>query len=827
VYTDPGDIPRLQLVGQQKEGQPEDSQQPELLPLEQTDVRARLTGFVGEVEVRQTYQNPHTEPIEAIYIFPLPENSAVNYMRMEIGERVIEAEIRRREEARREYEQARRRGFTAALLEQERPNIFTQSVANIAPGESIDVVVRYVQDLTYDAGQYEFVFPMVVGPRFIPGQELAGGQSGSGTHRDTDQVTDASRITPPYVGRGQRTGHDISLSVIADATLSVSDIEVPTHEVLVENQRDTGLVHISLPERDSLPNRDFVLRYRVAEEQPKATLFLSNDGGPGFFTLAIHPPTVDVDQLVGRREIIFVVDVSGSMSGLPLSLCRMAMRQALRSLRPVDTFNIITFAGRTSQAFEQPRPANDSNVRVALQVVEGMRAGGGTYMANAIDAALSPGVQQGRHRYVFFLTDGHVGNESSIIAGARSFVETLEGRQQRARVFGFGVGSSVNRHLLDGLSTAGRGVAVYATSREDPARGVNQFFRFIDHAVLEEVSVDWADLGPQGVMPSELPDLFASHATILHGRYDRPPTGQLSIIGHANNDQLRVPVTVRTVQVDGEPTQVLGSLWARSKVRDLEERLRWGEPNVADEITDLGLQYRLVTRYTSFVAVDRSRRVGQGDPTRIVQPVEMPEGVDAEAAGARTVRSISRSSTTTLVGVNQPQPSPPRAAAYSSNNMRRATGAGGRPRWSRASRAGSVDLDSMLDGALGGGRSRSKAASTKRAGSATPQRLTRSMILRSIRRLRPRLLRCYERGLAREPGLQGRLVMRFHVASNGRVLEPTVTSATLNDQGVQQCVTRVLRSASFPRHRESRPMLVVFPFAFAPDPANPGQGVLR
>jgi Ca-activated chloride channel family protein len=321
------------------------------------------------------------------------------------------------------------------------------------------------------------------------------------------------------------------------------------------------------------------------------------------------------------------------MSGQPLAMCRLAMRAALSSLRPVDTFNVVTFAGSTGTVFERPRPANDTNLREAFEYVDQMVAGGGTYMGDAVAVALTPEVEQGRSRYVFFLTDGYVGNEGEIMASAGRFVEALEARQQQARVFGFGVGSSVNRYLLEGLSREGRGIAVYATNREDPARAVNRFFRYVDRSVLRDVAVDWADLGATEVVPVELPDLFASHALVLHGRYGRLPTGALSVRGRTGRDEVRLPVTVRPVLVEGSPTEVLGALWARGRVTDLEEDLRAGQPTM-DEITRLGLEHHLVTQFTSLVAVDRSRRVGDGAPTTVVQPVEVPEGVDGEMAGA-------------------------------------------------------------------------------------------------------------------------------------------------------------------------------------------------
>jgi Ca-activated chloride channel homolog len=646
VLTDPGELPRLHVAGDQER----------LLPLEHTHVKARLLGFVASVEVSQSYQNPFDRPIEVTYVFPLPENSAVGAMEMHVGSRVVRAKIEERREARRIYEAAKRRGHTAALLEQERPNVFTQSVANIAPGEKIDVVIRYVQDLSYDAGRYEFVFPMVVGPRYIPGTTLDQALRGDGTHLDTDRVPDASRITPPVLGKGERSGHDISIEVLAETTLPIAEVTVPTHEVVMRKPAD-GTLRLALAEKGSIPNRDFVMRYRVAGKEPLATLVTSGEREGGYFALVVHPPDLDVESLVGRREITFVVDISGSMAGQPLGMCKIAMREALSRLRPYDTFNILTFAGATRKLFPRARPANRDNIADGLAFLARAQAGGGTEMGNAVTEALNPPIEAGRHRYVFFLTDGYVGDEEAIIAGSKDLVDAAARHGQKARVFGFGVGSSVNRHLLDGLSRAGNGLAVYATTREDPTTAVDRFFRYIDRAVLTDLRVSWGELGSFEIYPSPAPDLFASHPVILHGRYKSLSERPVVISARRGEERIELPVRVQETLATGDRGGIIGALWARSKVEHLQASAWVGmRPDAPAAITKLGLEYDLVTPYTSFVAVDESRRVGDGNPDRIVQPVEVPEGVDGVAAGARTGRPRTSLSQPPQVGPSGPPP---------------------------------------------------------------------------------------------------------------------------------------------------------------------------
>lgn len=653
LLTDPGGLPYIELA--RSEGDLN------RLPLKHTHVSASLNGMIAEVEVRQTYQNPATHPIEAVYTFPLPENSAVNFMQMVIGKRTITAEIEERAQARHRYDAAKREGFTAALLEQERPNIFTQSVANIAPGETIDVVVRYVQDLSYDRGEYEFVFPMVVGPRFVPGAPV--GASGTGSTPDTTSVPDASRISPPYLGRGERSGHDISVEVQANAGHPIAAFRAVTHQVSSRQTAD-GTLHVTLTEAASIPNRDFVLRYRAVDQKPLATLYTSGAGTRGYFSLVVEPPALDVETLVGRREVVFVVDVSGSMAGTPLSLCRRAMRTALEGLRPQDTFNIITFAGHTSQAFPEPRPANRANLERALAIVNEMHAGGGTYMANAIDAALAPNVESGRNRYVFFMTDGYVGNEAEILEKSAEFVRQHSAAGHRAKVFGFGVGSSPNRYLVSGLGKVGNGVSVYATNSEDPNRAVNQFYHYIDNAVLSDVRIDWGGLTARQVYPNEIPDLFASHPLVLHGQYGGRAQRAPRLFAKAGDREVEIPISVDAARTRGAPSEALGNLWARAQVDELEESLLDGSvPDAQARITRLGLTHHLVTRFTSFVAIDTSRRVGTGTAEQVVQPVDSPEGVDIEAAGGRVTISEQK---TVPIGETYgaaPKPSRPVEAA--------------------------------------------------------------------------------------------------------------------------------------------------------------------
>lgn len=607
AYTDPGALPELRDAAGRA------------LPLRHTAVHAALRGNIAAVQVWQRFHNDAREPLEVVYRFPLPENSAVSDLRMTIGERVIQADVMRREDARETFEGARVAGHTAALLEQERPNLFTQSVTNIAPGEDVLVEIRYLQTLTYDAGEYELVFPLVVGPRFSP---------------DDASVPDAARLSAPIAGPGLRTGHDVSIEVDVQAGPPILSFTAPTHEV--EGSLEGGRLHVHLAVKDRLPNRDFVLRYRVAGPEPSASVLLGerDAGGHGHYLMVVHPPAVDVDAVVGRREVLFVVDRSGSMSGPPLALAKQTVRELLARLRPVDAFDVVGFASGTERLFGRPRPANASNLVEALRFLDAMEGGGGTVMADAVQAALADEVAPGFNRYVLFLTDGWVGNEVQIFAGAQALVRRISRRGSVARVFGIGIGAAPNDFLLEGIATAGNGAARNITSREEPSQVVDAVMHDIDCPVLTGLAL--ADDGPLRAesYPAEIPDLFVSQPVVVVGRYQGDVGDTVALRGQRSGVAVELEVPVQRID---DADALLQTLWARAKVEHLSIGL-WHATDEGDaartieEITTLGLRHRLVTAHTSFVAVDGSRTIGSGHPSLVLQAVALP--ADAAPYGA-------------------------------------------------------------------------------------------------------------------------------------------------------------------------------------------------
>ncbi len=622
----------------------------EVFPLEHTAVHARLLGFVAQVRVAQTFNNPFREPLEAVYVFPLPQNAAVGEMSIRIGDRVVKGIIKTREEARAIYEEARREGKTTARLDQERPNIFTQWVANIEPGKKVIVEIVYDVVLSYHDGNYEFVYPMVVGPRYIPGAPDGKPPEGGGWSPDTDEVPDASRITPPVKRPGSRSGHDITLDVMLDPGMEIRDLRSSTHEVSVSKRPEVSptAVEVTIAPADRIPNKDFVLRYHLAGDAPAMSVLARRSALGGYFALLFEPPARSAAAEVAPKEIFFVIDASGSMSGEPMALVKRAMRFALRHLNPDDTFQIIRFSDKSSALGSAPLANTPRNIRRGLSYINGIRADGGTEMKAGIRAALRGRGGGGRLRVVCFMTDGYIGNEAEILGEIHRRID------EDTRLFAFGVGSSVNRYLLERMAEAGRGAVHYALLTEPPEDQIASFYERIRSPVLTHIEIDWKGLDVSALTPARIPDLFAGQPIHVVGRYAQPGQGRAIVRGRIGKRRVEyaVPVSLPAsagvelpetgAEVAGGAEalthvatnagkEVLARLWARAQIRQLVAR-QIHDPQEATRarITRLGLDYGLVTQYTSFVAVEQ-RVVNENGSLRTYQvPVEMPEGVSYE-----------------------------------------------------------------------------------------------------------------------------------------------------------------------------------------------------
>ncbi|MEP6707906.1 MAG: VIT and VWA domain-containing protein [Pyrinomonadaceae bacterium] len=647
-------------------------------PLKHTDVKAEISGFLSRVTVTQEFTNPFKEKIEAVYTFPLPENSAVDDMTMIVGDRTVRGKILRREQAEAAYEAAKTNGQVASLLNQERPNIFTQSVANIMPGEKVRITISYVETLRYEDGSYEFVFPMVVGPRYIPGSPT--GAQGNGFASDTNRVPDASRITPYPAPEGMRAGHDISIDISLDAGVPIDGLASKSHEILVD--RPVGEhAHVQLKDSATIPNKDFILKYDVAGRKVEDALLTTRTDRGGFFTLILQPPDRIAPADVMPKELVFVLDTSGSMSGFPIEKAKESMKLAMDGLYPQDTFNLITFAGDEHILFDQPVPATKENLLKAEKFLETREGGGGTEMMKAIKAALDPSDAQDHVRIVCFMTDGYVGNDMEIISEIQ--------KHANARVFAFGIGSSVNRFLLDKMAEQGRGEVEYVALNDDGSAAAKRFHERVRNPLLTDISVEWNGLPVADVYPKRIPDLFGAKPVILSGRYTAGGHGVIRLKGKMAGQDF-----VREVPVDLPESQgahdVLATLWARTRIDDLMSQDYNGaqqgnmQSDLQETITQLGLNYRLMTQFTSFVAVEEMIVTDGGKPRRIDVPIEMPEGVSREGVFgkeekdksmvARQVVTFSGgivnapTSSAKMASAPPPKPSPTNGRARSRNS---------------------------------------------------------------------------------------------------------------------------------------------------------------
>jgi len=602
-------------------------------PLKHTRVNAEISGFIAKVMVTQIFENPYDKPIEAIYVFPLPQDAAVEEMVMQVGDRVTVGEVHRREEARLIYEIAKARGKVASLLEQERPNIFTQSVANIRPGDEVWITICYTELLIYDKGAYEFNFPMVVGPRYMPGAPV--GKQATGWSPDTTAVPDASRISPPVLKPGYRSGHDIDLEVTIDAGVAIQNLASKSHRIDILEQSGSRAA-VRLAPDDTIPNKDFTLRYEVAGEKPQMALLTHRGGFGGYFLLMIQPQVEPTGTDLIPREVVFVLDVSGSMGGLPIEKSKEVVKKSLDGLAPDDTFRIITFAGRATVMSEEALANTPENIQRAKEFIDKQRGGGGTEMLKGVQAAMSAPLDPAYMRIVVFLTDGYIGNETQILAA-------IEEKRGPSRVFSFGIGSSVNRYLIQRMAEVGRGEAQFVRQDQDPEKAVERFVERIQKPCLMDIEIEWGTLQALDVYPSRVPDLFAAQPVFLVGRYEGPGSAVVTLRGTVAGQPFEQHVDVLFPDWQGE-NSALTSLWARMQIKELMAKQFKGEiPEIVEQITNLALDYHLMSKYTSFVAVDDATEdLSLEEPITVTQPVLIPEGVSFEGIfGPQGERDIS------------------------------------------------------------------------------------------------------------------------------------------------------------------------------------------
>jgi len=575
--------------------------------------------------VTQQYVNSSTAPIEAVYIFPLPHDAAVYDMEIRIANRVIRSEIHERAEAKRVYEAAKSEGQRAALLEEERPNILTVSIANIMPNDRIDVRLRYVEPLRWEAGRIRLVFPMVVGPRYIPGTQAVD-HTGTGWSSDTNAVLDASGITPIVRNPESRSGHNISVTVDLDSGFEAASVKSISHAVNVHRLAD-GRHRVELAAGVTLPNKDFILEVQQAEStQPKAALFLSpgNDSGETHFLLAAFPPTVQPKERM-PVEMLYMIDVSGSMSGTSIEQAREALLQALDRLRPSDRFGILAFCHSYKEFSAEPLFASPDNVARARDFVRNLEAGGGTEMLPALLHLMRKPQIPGTLRHIVLLTDGDLGNEEQIFAALR---HDLGG----ARLYTVAIGSAPNLFLATKMAQYGRGTFTHVADIQEIQSQMTRLFESIESPVLTDLKLSFEGVEVANVYPAIPPDLFRQQPLLIFGNISKGGVGKLRLTAREGNDLYETSIAFDASKATFHPG--ITTLWARQCVEELMDHWRESDENGQAEIRASviahAIRYRLVTRFTSLVAVEEAV-VNAGRQSKTVPvPTELPAGWQTE-----------------------------------------------------------------------------------------------------------------------------------------------------------------------------------------------------
>ncbi len=593
-----------------------DNPQVDQLPLKSTAAEVTISGVIADVQVTQVYKNEGQNTLEAIYIFPASSRAAVYAMRMSIGGRTIEAKIEERKKARETYAQALAEGKTASLLEQQRPNVFQMNVGNILPGDEIKVVINYTELLFPEDNTYAFVYPTVVGPRY------------SNQTAETAGTSD-KWVANPYLEEGKDAPFTFSFGLTLNSGIPLAKLTSPSHDIDIEYTGKTS-AHIGLKASNQTNNRDVVIQYSLAGDKIESGLLMNIGSQEDFFLLMLEPPQRVAANMIVPREYIFIIDVSGSMRGFPLNVTKALMKDLLGNLSSSDFFNVMLFSGGNAVLAEQSLPATRSNLKKAIDLVERQRGGGGTELMPALKRAMDlPRPEENICRSMVIVTDGYVSVEKDAFDYIRKHLN-------KGNVFSFGIGSSVNRFLIEGLARAGMGEPFIILNNQEARSQAKQFKEYIESPVLTDIQVKFNGLKVSDVEPLAIPDLFAKKPVVVFGKYHGTPQGTIVVTGKTAGKPYQQEIRVSEGDITTK-NKALRYLWARHRIMRLADMVKLSpDDEQIKEVTQLGLDYNLLTDYTSFVAVDTEQRA-DGKPRHTVkQPLPLPQGVsDAAVSGSR------------------------------------------------------------------------------------------------------------------------------------------------------------------------------------------------
>jgi Ca-activated chloride channel family protein len=582
-------------------------------PLKETDVTVNISGVIADVVIKQKYYNGGTRPINARYIFPASTKAAVHSMKMIIGEEVVVAQVKERQAAQQEFDNAKKEGMSASLLKQQRPNVFSMNVANILPNDTIDIELRYTELLVPTEKTYEFVYPTVVGPRYSNQPEAIA--------PETDLW-----VKNPYLEEDQAPQTNFTISLSISTGIALQEIVCTSHETDVIWESESVANILLVDPEDFGGNRDFIVRYRLAGQEIASGLLLFEGQEENFFLLMVQPPERIKPADIPPREYIFVVDVSGSMHGFPLNTAKKLLKNLIGNLRAVDRFNVILFAGGSRLMSPSSLPATRENIRKAITVIDRQQGGGGTELRSALQKALSLPWSESFSRTTMVVTDGY-------IAAEREVFHLIQNNLNRTNVFSFGIGSSVNRYLIEGMARAGQGEPFIVTKPQEAQGEAERFRTYVGAPMLTNIAVRYDGFETYDIEPPAIPDLFAERPIIVFGKWRGKPEGTVELAGLGGAGEY-----IQTIPVaETKPLKMnsaLRYLWARTRIARLSD-YSLGRRNREDEleITNLGLTYNLLTRYTSFIAVHEAIRNPEPQSEDVTQPLPLPLHVSNLAVG--------------------------------------------------------------------------------------------------------------------------------------------------------------------------------------------------
>lgn len=586
-----------------------DNPDEEQLPLKETNAYVNIVGVIADVTVNQVYKNEGKYPIEAIYTFPASSNAAVYAMEMTIGNRKIVAKIEEKNKARAEYEKAKSEGKRTSLLTQERPNVFQMNVANIMPGETIKVTLKYTELIIPEKNVYTFMYPTVVGPRYTE-----GGSS--------DDYT-----STPYQKWGEAPGYDFDININLTAGMPIQNVLCKTHKVNIHYPNTSNAVVKLDASMKKGGNKDFVLEYQLSGDQIESGLMLYEHGDENFFLLMVQPPKKVLINDIPPREYIFIVDVSGSMRGFPISVTKKLLRNLVVNLRPTDKFNILVFAGASGWMSEESLFANEPNIEKGINFLDNQQGSGNTLLLPAMQKALSfPRTDESLSRSFIVVTDGYISVEEQVF-------DMIRNNLDNANVFAFGIGSGVNRYLIEGMAHVGQTEPLIVLNEQEANIEADKFREYINKPVLTQIKKVFSGFQAYDVEPLTIPDVLAERPVIIYGKYKGDPKGSIKIKGFAGKKQYTKTFDLGNYKPD-KNNSAIRYLWARKRIQMLDDynNLSFNDTRVK-EVTDLGLKYNLMTAYTSFIAVDEQTVNDEGKLTTVKQSLPLPEDVSNSAVG--------------------------------------------------------------------------------------------------------------------------------------------------------------------------------------------------